>query len=75
MKLVKHIKSSPLIPITRSKLISNLILHALKVNTCQKLLEAVSEWKQLYASIFLHIVSTQDLDNAIKHFSLTNNYL
>ena len=75
MKLVKHMKSSPLIPIMRSKLISNLMLHALKVNPCQKLLESVNECKQLYASIFLHIVSTQDLDDVIKYFSLKNNNL
>ena len=50
------------------------ILHAYNVNACQQLLESVSEWKKLHASIFLHIVSTQDLDNVIKYFSLTNNY-
>ena len=67
-------KSGPLIPILRSKLISNLILHALNLNSCQKRVESVIGYKQLYASILLHIVSTQDLDNVIKYFSLTNNY-
>ena len=61
MKLVQDMKSSPLITIRRSKLISNMILHALKVNPCQKLLEPVSECNQLNASSFLHILSTQDL--------------
>ena len=75
MNLVKHMKSSPLIPILRSKVISNLILHALKVKTCQKLLESAIECKQVYASIFKNFVSIQDLDNKIKYFSLTNNYL
>ena len=49
--------------------------HVLKLNLCQKLLEPVSECKQLYASIFLHIVSTQDLKNVIIDFLLTNNNL
>jgi len=75
MKLVQDMKSSPLITIRRSKLISNMILHALKVNPCQKLLKPVSECNQLNASSFLHILSTQDLDNVIKYFSLTDIYL
>ena len=75
MKLVQDMKSSPLIPILRSKLIFNMILHELKVNPCQKLLESVSECKQLNASVFLHILITLDLDNVIKYFSLTDIYL
>ena len=75
MKLVQDMKSSTLIPILKSKLITNMILYAFKVNPCQKLLESVNECKQLYASIFLHIVSTQDLDDVIKYFSLKNNNL
>ena len=65
MKLVKHMQSSPLIPILSSKLISNVILHALKVNTYEKLLKSATECKQVYASIFLHFVSSQDLHNNI----------
>ena len=58
MKLVQDMKSSTLIPILKSKLISNMILYAFKVNPCQKLLESVSECEEWDASVFLHILST-----------------
>ena len=75
MKLVQDVKSSTLIPIPRSKLIFNIILYAFKVNPCQKLLESVSECKELNASVFLHILSTQDINNVIKYFPFTDIYL
>ena len=46
-----------------------------KVNPCQKLLESVSECKELNASVFLHILSTQDINNVIKYFPFTDIYL